>query len=575
MRHIRFPFYRNLRTKLRIEFLHPITALVGPNGTNKTAILRALQGCPDYNNVGNYWYSTTLDPIIDGDRHRFIHGYIAPSTGQIVESVQTQIKKAYPDYFEPSRPLLTDDMERMPKVTDDDELPPERAKTRWRGIDKQVIYVDFRSELSAYDKYFFHSPTEREREQTLLRRKKNVVRRNSPHLAESIRTERESHDYYRRERIVVVASAATGEQLMAISAILGRKYSEIRYITHRYYGIEGTTVLLKSFDHRYSEAFAGSGEFAVAVMVRKVMSATNYSLILLDEPEVSLHPKAQQRLMDFLGQECKKKKHQIVISTHSPEIIRELPAHAIKLLQQNEVDGKIDLVSQSTEPAEAFFRIGVRLDKVKTIYVEDLLAAAIVERALEPFGMAINTTVDIEPLPGGAEAISTNFVPSFALSSNSNAFVLLDGDQSTPDRPSTPATVSDADLEAVLKTLLHGEPALSLDGSNGVSSPGQKTVQRRKILDWTHNHLDYLPGGTPEALLMEMAEIDGDKSEAKEYWCKLTTDVLSPPEWDRVSASDILAEQKRALARVELDHPVFKTIRERVKPFLDGLETSE
>jgi ABC-type transport system involved in cytochrome c biogenesis ATPase subunit len=32
-----------------------VTALVGPNGTNKTAILRALQGCPRNENMRRYW----------------------------------------------------------------------------------------------------------------------------------------------------------------------------------------------------------------------------------------------------------------------------------------------------------------------------------------------------------------------------------------------------------------------------------------------------------------------------------------------------------------------------------------
>src|SRR3954465_10648053 len=85
IRYIRFPHYRNLREGVRIDFTHPITALVGPNGTNKTAILRALQGCPDYYNVGQYWFSTSLDTIDPTERHRFIYGYLAPSVNSVVE----------------------------------------------------------------------------------------------------------------------------------------------------------------------------------------------------------------------------------------------------------------------------------------------------------------------------------------------------------------------------------------------------------------------------------------------------------------------------------------------------------
>src|SRR5690606_39346468 len=61
----------------------------------------------------------------------------------------------------------------------------------------------------------------------------------------------------------------------------------------------------------YSEAFAGSGETAIVILVHKIFNATNESLILLDEPETSLHSGAQKRLMSFLIEQCIKKKHQI------------------------------------------------------------------------------------------------------------------------------------------------------------------------------------------------------------------------------------------------------------------------
>lgn len=111
-------------------------------------------------------------------------------------------------------------------------------------------------------------------------------------------------------------------------------------------------MVLRAFGHRYSEAFAGSGEFAVVMLVVGVTEAPPKSLILLDEPEVSLHPGAQRKLMEFLYEQAKINSHQIAISTHAPEIIRSLPASAIKVFQPNEKDGKIDLLAQSSDPNE-------------------------------------------------------------------------------------------------------------------------------------------------------------------------------------------------------------------------------
>lgn len=156
IRYIRFPHFRNLQEGTRIDLQHPVTALVGSNGTNKTAVLRALQGCPDQYNLGQYWFSTNLDPISADDRHRFIYGYVAKSTGETVEVVKSRIvRPGDPDYWEPARPIISDGMLHMPELPRDAKLPPERTKTRWRAMRKNVVYLDFRSELSAYDKYFF------------------------------------------------------------------------------------------------------------------------------------------------------------------------------------------------------------------------------------------------------------------------------------------------------------------------------------------------------------------------------------------------------------------------------------
>ncbi|WP_146672282.1 AAA family ATPase, partial [Escherichia coli] len=93
----------------------------------------------------------------------------------------------------------------------------------------------------------------------------------------------------------------------------------------------GGTALLSSDKLTYTESFAGSGEFAIVSLILNIYSAKPNSLILLDEPEVSLHPGAQKRMMDVLYSIVEQKKHQVVISTHSPVIVNTLPKDAIKL----------------------------------------------------------------------------------------------------------------------------------------------------------------------------------------------------------------------------------------------------
>jgi len=80
----------------------------------------------------------------------------------------------------------------------------------------------------------------------------------------------------------------TKQQLEIASKILGVNYSGVRIIDHSLFGQRGASAFLTSQDLSYSEAFAGSGEFAIVMLVKKITEAEERSLILLDEPEVSL-----------------------------------------------------------------------------------------------------------------------------------------------------------------------------------------------------------------------------------------------------------------------------------------------
>jgi hypothetical protein len=565
--HIRFPHFRNLRDGTRIDFDYPVTALVGPNGTNKTAILRALQGCPDQFNIGLYWFSTDLDPIAGitpKDRHRFIYGYFAPSVGRVVEVIKSRIASEDPDYFEPARPILADGMERMPRATD--PLPPERTRTRWRAIKKSVIYLDFRSELSAFDKFFYQSPFTRRI--TSLVEKKRVIRQRSHHLALSL-DGRTSYKLYGTERIIAPVQELEPAQVAVVSRILGREYDSIKILYHRFFNVDGYSVLLRAPHLRYSEAFAGSGEFAVTMLVRGIVEAPECSLILLDEPEVSLHPGAQRGLIDYIREQAKLGRHQFVISTHAPEIVRDLPSQAIKVFQEDPLDGKIELIAQASSYSEAFFRLGVPTTGEKRIYVEDTLARSIINRAVRLLGEAVYQRLEIQILPGGAGAIQTRLIPSLALS-DTDCLVFLDGDQRVNEARSSDE-IADSDLSEVARKILNGNPQLSMSGGAGGHSPEEEHRQLRAIIGWVQDHVAYLPGEDPESLLLDLLgeeQPDGGSAAAKREWEARARKALGRAEYENLSAFDILQEQERALAKVASDAEALQIISNRVKQFL-------
>lgn len=523
IRYIRFPLFKNMAPDLRIEFGYPITAIVGPNGSNKSSILRALQGCPEGQNIGLYWFGTPLDSVKGDERHRFIHGRWSESEGAVVESITIRRARTSPktgegstDYFETDDPIRGDGMLPMPPSPS--PLPPDRSETRWRPIQKPVEYFDFRSEISAFDKFFHHNdantrgPIVRQSQQRRDRKELLVVK--SKYLRKIIDRRSKSFKPGGKELVIRQTEDLTAEARSWISYILGRNYIKVTVVGHRAFKVSGTTALMWTQHLSYSEAWAGSGEFAVVQLVRAVMRCKVKTLLLLDEPEVSLYPGAQVRMMEFLGRMALEKKLQVVLSTHSPAIIQGLPPMAIKVLDRTP-EGKVELRSQSSSPSEAFVALQHAFHR-KTVVVEDRLAEEIVRHVLRRSGGASKLgSIDVKYIPGGSSTMRSRLLPDWALEGRTDVLLVLDGDMRF-DFPPPPSKIAEADLEDHVKTLLGVKNIAKHIPSN---SDGVKVDDLRTIIEWCRVFVRFLPGEEPDVWLAEAidpaAEVPGD---GKRWW---------------------------------------------------------
>ncbi|EAC1890908.1 TPA: ATP-binding protein [Escherichia coli] len=569
IRHIRFPFFKNLAEGSKIDFEYPITALVGQNGTNKSSVLRALFGSPNNYSLGSLWFSTDVDEIKDGGRSRFIYGYYDKATDSIVEVIKTRISKENdPDYWEPSRPLKSDNMAPMPST----KISTNQLRTRWKAIDKNVIYLDFRATISAFDKFFYHSDFH-------TYPKKDYLRKRSQMLKDIIDNDLKKYQPHKGKKDkLFVNTLLEKSKVEAISKILGRKYTSIRLIEHSLFtNDKAPTIILQSENLKYSEAFAGSGEFAVSILVHKLMDSPDASLILLDEPEVSLHPSAQCQLMEFLSEQALKKKHQIVISTHSSTIVKDLPKNAIKLFCLNDKIGKVDVL-QNVSPEESFFILGERIDK-RTVIVEDRLAKRFVEKALKAGGEALLNSFEVKHVPGGAGSILQTLAVPLCVANVKNVIFLLDGDQSRTDDYPTSDSIPEnqnTNLQNIIKKITNQDIKFSCDGSNGSSNNNQKYKMQRNFIDFIHDKIAFLPVYTPEAFLIE--NVHGDYKEYKDQipkniqdakeitkeLCKLDTGL------ENVTSDDIFETQIRILNKIPNNHEVLTKTRELLQIFLDN-----
>lgn len=571
IRQIRFPRFRNLASGSTLEFTYPITALIGPNGTNKSTILRALQACPNQHNIGDYWFDTSLDRIDDAgsqNPHRYIHSYAAPS-GQAAEVIKTRVGKAERglDYFETRAPRKSDGMQEMPIFSDPKDAAL-RNITRWKPIEKNVVYLDFRQELPAYDIYMsFNWSSEKRNDPTS---KKKRIRSRSPHISRALEELSAEHVYHTKNRIIEQAEELSAKELQAVSNILGRNYTKIRLVRHSYFGPEGFTAILHTEMRKYSEAYAGSGEFAAIMLVREVSRAPERALVLLDEPETSLHPRAQRKLMEFIAHECVRKRHQVVLATHSPAIVEDLPNNARKLIDISPGTGFVEIVAQEASSAQAFSRIGAEFSP-GTIIVEDELARGFVLRAARSKGEDFLASLNVIVVPGGAETLTHRVAPVEARLGTECA-IILDGDKRplSPYKPVLhPDDIHDSELENELEKFGLTAKSLLMSGGND-DKARLKFEALRTTYSWMHAHVGFLPSfSSPDQLLLKLCGKPTSRV-PKQAWDDLTRDEVGKLPSEVVSAKERLGTQQRALATIPLDHPRFAEILSEIERALPG-----
>lgn len=572
--HIRFPRFKNIADGTRIDFSFPITALVGANGSGKTSVLNALYGAPAGQSTGQYWFSTKVDPIEEGEGSpsRFIYGHRNASFNGIVETRKARVRKTRngrldPNYWEPTKESTGDGMVEP-------ELKPNkiydgRSKDRWNPVSRKVLYINFRKELSAFDKYFYfgkdpipHAPPKKGAKVSPLRisSKMDQVRHDAELLARVIALGNTS--YVRRGRKVATENRLLeAGELAMVSYVLGRDYEEARWIRHRLFkGDGGLSVVFKTKHGRYSEAFAGSGEVAVTSCVVQILAAGPGTLVLLDEPEVSLHPGAQERLLAFLAKMARTRQLQIVFSTHSPHLVTSLPVDAIKAFHQLE-DGRF-VVLPSTHPYAAFRRLGVVGGGEVRILVEDKLAKAVVQQALLTFADQDQAAVfKVEYLSGGAEAILKYQVPVL-MAAPGHTLVLLDGDKKRLDAFVNPDTIPVAENDTLGARILEAvgvEPVFTVDGGVDGGDEEQRIAAQRRYLAWLRDNVRFIPTLCPEALVLIAAgKADPAATTAQHHknrLRKLTVELFGPDvsnERTDAHGETLLAEHRATSAELTL-----------------------
>ena len=443
--YIVFPYYKNLVPGTKINLTFPITILVGKNGSGKSSTLHALYGAPYWKSCSDFWFSTEVDPIEEtggAGRNRFFYGYKEDKDSKVKEVMKTRMRRGSktkeedPDYWETSKPIKKDGM---------------IAETRNDPVRKNVVYLDFRAEVSAFDKIFHFSRGD-------LSKKKDLLRRRSKYLNRLFNGEAMRFPGVPDEKVGTV-SELDDEVKKKISFILGKEYVSIKVAEHSLFKNPGTSIYVKTkLSSRYSEANAGSGEVAVIQLVKKIEESEEYSLILLDEPEVSIHPGAQKKLKEYLIEATKRKKLQIVISSHSPILVSDMPSEAIKLYITNS-QGKFEIKEDQ----------------------------------------------------GGEKTLLTKYLPTFITHDffKEKVFLVLDGDMQTgyeynEDELTVKQENDIAYLKGCVKEAYGVDIQAYVDGGQGGKREDQEIEAYKQYLNYYRDSVFYLPDGSiPEKIILD------------------------------------------------------------------------
>lgn len=507
---VTFAKFKNIGPDEQIEFKFPLAAIVGQNGTCKTAILHALSGAPNRKSPGKWWFQTQVDPIDSpvprslaiNQKAAFWYRY-SDESGKQLRALKTRIRRdADPDYWEPSRPV--------------EDYGMDNREQRDPPVTMPSYYMNFKTQMSAFDRCFYFTrentrllkSIEVSRQWQKMMKDVKVSRRRPPRIQDYLRL-RSAHlkkalvegknikfgsQTMNRKRVILDNSS-----LSEISRIIGREYTFGAIIEHRLYETWGTSVYFRTENLNYSEAFAGSGETAVARMVHAVRSAPRGSLFLLDEPETSLHPGAQVEVVRFLLQNVLEKNLQIVLSTHSPSMVRWLPEDGIHLLTLD--PSGVVRISSNIPHEEAFCELGHPVENTTLIVVEDLLSKQLLEEVAKTEGNQFFARFSFAFGHGGDSAMKQNAAVYSKLNAKRIHFI-FDGDKATEcgpiDKAKIPVTWDSKEIDDYIRQCLNR--GISFDQDSNMTEQDKREI-RNRFIEFANHRFHSLPFDAPEDVL--------------------------------------------------------------------------
>lgn len=222
--------------------------------------------------------------------------------------------------------------------------------------------------------------------------------------------------YFRQAKRLVVGSRipCSVDVTTFVSKVLGTHYDRVERANVVVNARSGSLLATGRGSLSYSENHMGFGECRVHNLIDGLEAQPPKSLVLLEEPEISLHQAAQFRFGEYLVDLAARKGHQILLSTHSEHLLRALPQASRMLVVRDGHAGIRVLPGLASAQVASILTDGH--DKALRVLCEDDVAAAILTEMLAKSAPEVLATTAIviggyrddkgQSIGGGKEAIA-------------------------------------------------------------------------------------------------------------------------------------------------------------------------
>ncbi len=170
--------------------------------------------------------------------------------------------------------------------------------------------------------------------------------------------------------------------LQAASAITNIDYQLVEVGTTAGFHSYRVTKQINGVSVRYHSFNMGAGEQRLFRILDILYNAPKYSLIAIDELDMTLHSAALRKLIDVIDVKAQEKKFQVFFTSHRPELMDMPQVHSYYIMHRGDQTLCLD-----NPTADCYEELSGEQNKPFVIYLEDKFSKAITSKVLSDLNL--------------------------------------------------------------------------------------------------------------------------------------------------------------------------------------------